>query len=195
MAESRKSYYKVLIHFYPGDNRLTTMQDDTESTNTDEVVKSKSQLKREMHALQSLGEELVKLSKDQFEKIVLPEDLHDAIVDARNIRQHGAHKRQLQYIGKLMRNIDSKPIQEQLDTLKGQSTQAVQTLHTIERWRDQLLDNGDQTLEKLLEQYPQTDRQYIRQLLRNAHKEIKANKPPKSTRALFRYLRDIINEE
>ena len=169
------------------------MQDDTEST--DEVIKSKSQLKREMHALQSLGEELVKLSKDQFEKVVLPEDLHDAVIEARNIRQHGARKRQLQYIGKLMRSIDPVPIQEQLDTLKGQSTQAAQTLHTIERWRDQLLDNGDQALEKLLAQYPQTDRQYIRQLLRNAHKEIKANKPPKSTRALFRYLREIIYEE
>lgn len=169
------------------------MQDDTEST--DEVTKSKSQLKREMHALQSLGEELVKLSKDQFEKVILPEDLHDAVIEARNIRQHGAHKRQLQYIGKLMRSIDPVPIQEQLDTLKGQSTQAAQTLHTIERWRDQLLDNGDQALEKLLAQYPQTDRQYIRQLLRNAHKEIKANKPPKSTRALFRYLREIIYEE
>lgn len=169
------------------------MQDDTEST--DEVIKSKSQLKREMHALQSLGEELVKLSKDQFEKVILPEDLHDAVIEARNIRQHGARKRQLQYIGKLMRSIDPVPIQEQLDTLKGQSTQAAQTLHTIERWRDQLLDNGDQALEKLLAQYPQTDRQYIRQLLRNAHKEIKANKPPKSTRALFRYLREIIYEE
>lgn len=169
------------------------MQDDTESS--DEVIKSKSQLKREMHALQSLGEELVKLSKDQFEKVILPEDLHDAVIEARNIRQHGAHKRQLQYIGKLMRSIDPVPIQEQLDTLKGQSTQAAQTLHTIERWRDQLLDNGDQALEKLLAQYPQTDRQYIRQLLRNAHKEIKANKPPKSTRALFRYLREIIYEE
>ena len=169
------------------------MQDDTEST--DEVIKSKSQLKREMHALQLLGEELVKLSKDQFEKVVLPEDLHDAVIEARNIRQHGARKRQLQYIGKLMRSIDPVPIQEQLDTLKGQSTQAAQTLHTIERWRDQLLGNGDQALEKLLAQYPQTDRQYIRQLLRNAHKEIKANKPPKSTRALFRYLREIIYEE
>lgn len=169
------------------------MQDDTETN--DEITKSKSQRKRDMHALQSLGEELVKLSKDQFEKIILPEDIHDAVIDARNIHQRGAHKRQLQYIGRLMRNIDPAPIQEQINTLKGQSTQAAQTLHTIERWRDQLLENGDQVLEKLLEQYPQIDRQYIRQLLRNAHKETKANKPPKSTRALFRYLRDTISGE
>lgn len=167
------------------------MHDETESNS--EIIKSKSQRKREMHALQSLGEELVNLSKDQFEKITLTEELHDAVIEARNISQHGARKRQLQYIGKLMRSIDPEPIQQQLDTIKGQSTQAVQALHTIERWRDQLLESGDQALEKLLEQYPQTDRQYIRQLLRNARNEIKANKPPKSTRALFRYLRDIIN--
>lgn len=166
------------------------MHEENESDK--EVVKSKSQLKREMHALQSLGEELVNLSKDQFEKITLPEELHDAVVEARNIHQHGAHKRQLQFIGKLMRGIDPEPIQEQLDTLKGQSAQAAHTLHSIEHWRDQLLENGDQVLENFVEQYPQTDRQHIRQLLRNAHKEIRANKPPKSTRALFRYLREII---
>ena len=167
------------------------MQDDTESTSG--VIKSKSQRKREMHALQALGEELVKLPKDQFEKIDLPDDLHDAVVAARNIKQHGAHKRQLQYIGKLMRSIDAEPVQEQLDTLKSQSSHATQALHNIERWRDQLLAEGDQALEKLVEQHPQTDRQYIRQLLRNAHKEFKANKPPKSTRMLFRYLREILS--
>jgi len=168
------------------------MQEDTESTSG--VNKSKSQRKREMHALQELGEELVKLPKDQFEKIDLPDDLHDAVLEARSIKQHGAHKRQLQYIGKLMRSIDAEPIQEQLDTLKSQSTHSAQALHKIENWRDQLLAEGDQALEKLVEQHPQTDRQYIRQLLRNAHKEIKANKPPKSTRMLFRYLREILGK-
>ncbi|WP_455217699.1 ribosome biogenesis factor YjgA [Kaarinaea lacus] len=168
------------------------MQDDTEQD--DIIIKSKSQLKREMHALQSLGEELVRLPKDQFEKVDLPEDLHDAVVAARNIQQHGAHKRQLQYIGKLMRGIDAGPIQQQVDTLKGQSTQATRDLHNIEHWRDELLKNGDQSLEKLLEEHPQVDIQYIRQLIRNALKETKANKPPKSTRTLFRYLRDKISE-
>lgn len=168
-------------------------QDETETTT--QPIKSKSQRKREMHALQSLGEELVKLSKDQFEKISLPEDIRDAVILARNIQQRGAHKRQLQYIGKLMRNIDPEPIQEQLDTLKGQSARATHTLHTIESWRDQLLENGDEILEKLVTEHPDIDRQYIRQLLRNADKEKKSNKPPKSSRALFRYLREVITEE
>ena len=170
------------------------MQDDQDH-NSDEALKSKSQRKREMHALQELGEQLVKLSKEQFEKISLPDDLHDAIIEARHIRQHGARKRQLQYIGKLMREVDPAPIQEQLDTVLGHSRQAVQNLHDIERWRDRLLAEGDHTLEELVTQYPNTDRQYLRQLIRNANKETHDNKPPKSARALFHYLRDLISPE
>jgi len=154
---------------------------------------SKSQRKRDMHALQDLGQQLVELPKEQFEKIAMEERLRDAITDARHIRQHGARKRQLQYIGKIMRSIDAEPIQEQLDTLQGQSNQAAQALHNIERWRDRLLKDGDNTLEELVKQYQQADRQYLRQLLRNAQKETLANKAPKSARTLFRYLRELFN--
>jgi len=154
--------------------------------------KSKSQRKREMLALQDLGSELTKLPADQFEKISLPDDLHDAIVEARRIHQHGAHKRQLQFIGRLMRDIDASPIREQLDTLRGQSARAAQELHLIERWRDRLLDEGDAALGELVQEQPQTDRHHVRQLLRNAHKEKQANKPPKSARALFQYLRELM---
>lgn len=155
--------------------------------------KSKSQVKREMHALQELGSALVKLSSDQFKKLTLPEKLHDAVSEARNIHQHGALKRQLQYIGRLMREVDAAPIQAQLDVLLGNSRQATQTLHRIEQWRDQLLGEGEQALEDLLQQYPHADRQYLRQLLRNANKESQNNKPPKSARSLFRYLRELIS--
>ena len=164
---------------------------DTRLLSTEEV--SKSQRKRDMHALQALGQQLVELPKEQFEKITLEENLYDAIVDARNIRQHGARKRQLQYIGKIMRNIDAGPIQEQLNTIEGHSSQATQALHYIERWRDRLLEEGDHALEELVKQYQQADRQYLRQLLRNAQKEMLANKAPKSARALFRYLRELFN--
>lgn len=170
------------------------MQDDNDHKSDDEH-KSKSQRKREMHALQKLGEALVSLSKEQFEKITLPDELHDAIVEARRINQRGAHKRQLQYIGRLMRNVDPEPIQVQLDTIQGHSRQAAQNLHQIERWRDRLMKEGDPTLEELVTQHPEVDRQYLRQLIRNANKEVHDNKPPKSARALFRYLRDLINPE
>jgi ribosome-associated protein len=154
---------------------------------------SKSQRKRDMHNLQDLGQQLVDLPKDQFDKISLEESLRDAIVDARHIRQHGAKKRQLQYIGKIMRNIDAGPIKEQLDTIQGHSIQATQMLHNIERWRDRLLEQGDQALEELVIKFPQTDRQYMRQILRNAQKEKLTNKPPKSARILFSYLRELLD--
>jgi ribosome-associated protein len=165
---------------------------DTKHHSTEEV--SKSQRKRDMHSLQELGQQLVELPKDQFEKITLEENLYDAIVEARHIRQHGAKKRQLQYIGKIMRNIDAEPIQEQLNTLQGRSSQATQALHIIERWRDRLLKEGDNALEELVKQYQQADRQYLRQLLRNAQKEMLTNKAPKSARALFRYLRELFDQ-
>lgn len=153
---------------------------------------SKSQLKRESHARQSLGEELVQLNAVQLRKFELPEDLFQAIKMAQTIRQHGAKKRQLQYIGKLMRNIDVAPIQQGLDDLKGISAQAIATQHKIEQWRQRLIDEGDSAVEALLQEYPNIDRQRIRQLLRSAQKEMQHNKPPKAFRELFKYLREFM---
>lgn len=163
-----------------------------ETLDAGEEEKSKSQVKREMHALLDMGKELVNLSKEQFAKIDLPEEIRDAVVEARNIHQHGAHKRQLQYIGKRLRSVDAEHIREQIDTLAGHSKQAAAALHHIERWRDQLLDEGDSALEALVTEYSSADRQYLRQLIRNAKKEKKENKPPKSARALFQYLRGLM---
>jgi ribosome-associated protein len=175
---------------YDGEN--TPQQDEAEQG---PEHKSKSQRKRDMLALQNLGAELTKLPTDQFEKISLPDDLHDAVVEARRIHQHGAHKRQLQFIGRLMRDIDASPIAEQLATLRGQSARAAQELHLIEHWRDRLLAEGDAALGELVQEQPQADRHHVRQLLRNAHKEKQANKPPKSARALFHYLRELMLAE
>jgi ribosome-associated protein len=159
-----------------------------------QLEKSKSQIKREMHALQDLGKELVNLPKEQFARLDLPEELRDAVVEAQHIHQHGALKRQLQYIGKRLRDVDAQHIREQVDTLTGQSKQAVATLHHIERWRDNLLAEGDSALEQLVTEFAHADRQYLRQLIRNAKKEMKENKPPKSARSLFKYLRELIGE-
>ena len=164
-----------------------TTQDDTQSE------KSKSQIKREMHALQDLGKELVNLPKEQFAKLTLPDEIREAILEAQRIRQHGAHKRQLQYIGKRLREVDAEQIRAQVDTLAGQSKQAAANLHLIERWRDNLLSEGDDALAQLVSEFPHADRQYLRQLIRNAKKETKENKPPKSARALFKYLRDLLD--
>jgi ribosome-associated protein len=153
---------------------------------------SKSQLKRESHARQSLGEELVQLNSEQLRKFALPEDLLQAIKMAQTIKQHGAKKRQLQYIGKLMRNIDVAPIKQGLDDLKGISAQAIATQHKIEQWRRRLIEEGDAALQVLLQEHPDIDRQRIRQMLRNVQKESQHNKPPKAFRELFKYLREFM---
>jgi ribosome-associated protein len=158
------------------------------------IYVSKSEMKREMHALQALGEELVKLPGDQFDTLDLPDDLRDAIAEARRMHQRGALKRQLQYIGRLMRSVDADPIREQLDTLRGQSRRASQELHRIERWRERLLKEGDSALTELVDDHPDIDRNYLRQLIRNAKKEMLDNKAPRSSRALFRYLREFLTD-
>lgn len=153
---------------------------------------SKSQLKRDSHALQSLGEALVDLSRDQLRKFQLPEDLFQAIVAAQTIKQHGAKKRQLQYIGKLMRNVDAGPIQQAMDDLQGVSAQAIAKQHKTEQWRQRLIDQGDNALQALLQEHPGIDRQRIRQLLRRVQQETQHNKPPKAFRELFKYLREFM---
>lgn len=154
-----------------------------------ELPVSKSQRKREMTALQDLGAELVKLSADRLGKLDLPEFLREALLEARRLNSHGALRRQMQYIGKLMRNVDSAPIAEQLAAIRGESAAAKAEFHAIERWRDRLL-RDDQALTAWLAAHPRGDAQHARQLIRNARRELAEGKPPKSSRELFRFLRD-----
>lgn len=166
----------------------TEFNDDDEEI----IYVSKSQLKRESHELQALGEKLVELPASKLAKIPLPEELADAIALAQRIKQRGGRKRQLQYIGKLMRKIDAEPIQQAMDTLILDSARETAHLHQLEQWRDRLVIEGDAALGELLEEYPQAERQHLRQLVRNAQRESKQNKPPKSAREIFRYLRELM---
>ena len=158
----------------------------------DEAPVSKSQRKREAHALQALGESLVKLNKSALAQIPLSDDLRNAIDEARRLHQHGALKRQLQYIGKLMRQCDIEPIRSAYDKVTNSYREDVEQHHELEQWRDRLLSDGDPALEKLLLEHPELDRQHVRQLIRTSHKEAANAKPPKAARELFRYLREII---
>ena len=153
---------------------------------------SKSSLKRDAHALQDFGEALLKLSKGQLARLPLDEDLAHALAEAQRMHQRGAHKRQLQFIGKLLRKLDVEPLQQAYAHLTNQYHEDVEQHHKLEKWRDRLLEEGDRALEDLLQHYPHTDRQHIRQLVRQAKKETAANKAPRSTRELFRYLRDSV---
>lgn len=151
---------------------------------------SKSALKREMIALQKLGVELVKLSRDQLKKIDMPERLRDAILDAKRFTQHEAHRRQLQYIGKIMRDIDAAPLQAALDEINGISTAATLRLQQLERLRTQLMED-ESVCSDIARDYPGADIQLLRQLRRNAIKEAQQNKPPRAYRELFRVLREM----
>ncbi len=160
----------------------------------DENYVSKSQLKRDMQALQDLGSELVKLPAKDLSKIPLPDQLAESVALAQRISSRGGLRRQLQYIGKLMRNIDVEPIQQAMERLRLSKKQAAAEFHQVERWRDRLIAEGNDALSEFLDQHPNADRQHLRQLLLNSQKEAKLNKPPKSSRLLFRYLRELLED-
>ena len=158
----------------------------------DEIRPSRTQRKLSDRALQELGQELVSVSEEQLAELALPERLREAIMQARAISKFGALRRQMQYIGRLMREEgDADTIRERLDAWNGVSVQETARLHLIERWRMKLL-NDDTALEELIVQYPRADVQRLRMLVRNTRRESEAHKPPKSFRELFQALRDIL---
>ncbi|MCA1788750.1 MAG: DUF615 domain-containing protein [Thioalkalivibrio sp.] len=148
---------------------------------------SKSQRKRESNALQDLGQALVKLPEDRVRQLDLPDALRSAVLEGQRIRSHGALRRQMQFIGKLMRDVDAEPIARQLAEMRGVSDRSKAEFHALEHCRDRLLAD-DQALTEWLADHPESDVQQLRQLLRNARKEAAQGKPPRSSRALFRML-------
>lgn len=159
----------------------------------EELPPSKTKIKKQMHDLQDIGAELVALGKDQLAQLDLPESLRDAIREMHRINKFGAQRRQMQYIGKLMREVDTAPIIAKLDVWKGVSQQHTAHLHLLERWRDRLLES-DGALTELLAAHPQTDVQHLRALIRNAQKEKEAGKPPKNYREIFQVLKELLPE-
>jgi ribosome-associated protein len=155
---------------------------------------SKSRKKRDMHALQDLGAKLVELNEQQLESMQLPESLLAAVQEARRLTKHEAKRRQMQYIGRLMRDIDAAPIRDQLEEWLGQGREHTAQLHALERWRDELVA-GDPALARFLQEYPGADSQKLRTLIRNARREQDAALPPKSYRELFRVLRETTTKE
>ena len=159
----------------------------------EELPPSKTKIKKQMHELRDLGEELTELGKDQIAQLDIPENLRDAIREMHRMKTFGAKRRQMQYIGKLMRDVDTAPIIAKLNTWKGTSQQHIGYMHQLERWRERLLEN-DAALTELLSQFPQTDVQRLRTLIRNTLKEREAGKPAKNYREIFQVLRETIPE-
>ena len=152
---------------------------------------SKSQRKREMLALQDLGQELVDLGTQQLAKLDLPAPLLEAVLAAKRISKHGGLRRQMQYIGRLMREVDAAPIRAQLDAWNGASAGETARLYVIEQWRTRLIED-ERALREFLAECPHADSRRLRSLIRNVKREAEAGKPPRSFRELFRELREML---
>jgi len=159
----------------------------TESTD----LPSRSQLKRENQALREMGEQLVLLAKSQLEKIILDDSLRAAIKEARRLKNLDARRRQIQYIGKLMRNMDVSEIKYSLEKLNHQSQTFRQHLAKLEQWRDRLINEGNDAIEDFIALYPDADRQQLRNLQRQACREKSLNKTTAASEKLFKYLKQL----
>lgn len=155
---------------------------------------SKTQVKEAMHELQELGAALVELSPGQLKRIDLPENILAAVLDWQRFSKHEARRRQLQYIGKLMRGIDPEPVRAGLALLRGESAAETARLHRLERLRTRLLED-EGTLAEIAALWAGADLTHLRQLRRNALKEQEANKPPRNFRALFQVLKELDQDE
>lgn len=159
---------------------------------------SRSEQRREAMAVFELGEKLVALSDAELARLPVPDDLLAHIRYTRRITSHIAHKRELQHLAKIMRREDDETLEalrKALEHDKAELRRETVALHRIESWRDRLIDEGDAALTELVEEFPQADRQHLRQLARNAHAERLHNKPPHAYRELFRELRELIGEQ
>lgn len=155
---------------------------------------SKSRRKRESHALQDIGEALVELPAEQLARIELPDKLRAAVVEARNITRHEARRRQMQYIGKLMRGIDAEPIRAQVEAIHSPSEQATALFHLAERWRAELLANED-AMAGFAREFPAADIAEVARLVAQAKAERETGRAPKFFRELFHCVNALVQDK
>ena len=153
--------------------------------------KSKTQIKRELHALQELGQRLTTVKPDLLNKMPLTDELRRALAEAPKHTANAAKKRHIQFIGRLMRDQDAEAILNILDQVDASTRQYNERFHNLERWRDRLIAGNDETLEAFVNDYPETDRQHLRGLIRHAQHELAHNKTPTAARKIFKYIRDL----
>lgn len=151
---------------------------------------SKTKRKEAMQQLQHIGERLVELPVDRLKKVDMPEGLRDAIYEAKRITKHEAKRRQMQYIGKLMRDVDTAPLEEAIAAFDGLSAAENAFFHQLEKLRERFIED-EKVLTEIGDLYPGADLQHLRQLRRNAIKEKQENRPPKSFRAIFQILKEL----
>lgn len=171
------------------------MQDFDEFDGYDDEPKSKTQVKKEMHRLQELGKQLTEMSPSKLAEVPIDADLREAIDTMHRIKSNEARRRQLQYIGRLMRKADAEAIEAVLHKHKEKDQQHLRFDRMAEDWRQRLLEQGKEAQSAFFDAYPNADHQQLRSLIREAGKEIANKKPPSSQRKLFRYLRDFFMQE
>ena len=171
--------------------------DDFEDTD-DLEPKSRAEQKREAEAAQAMGKLLVELSAEQItemaDKLDFADKLRHALLECRTIKSHEARRRQLQFIGKLMRGVELEPVQNMLAAFKRSGVAQTAQFHLIEDWRERLLSQGEPALNELLQNFPALDGKHVRKLIAAAKHEAANKQSPKSARLLFRYLRDNLSE-
>lgn len=169
------------------------MSDDFEMFEYDdeEQTVSRSEIKRQMLALQALGERLVTLKPAQWEEFGFSESMLEALQESQRIKSHNAMRRHIRRLGKLLNQEDTEKVEALFKRMDDRAMQDTQRFHRIEQWRDRLIEGDDKTLSDLLDICPNVDIQHLRQLIRASKKERELAKPPAAQRKLFKYLRGL----
>jgi ribosome-associated protein len=148
---------------------------------------SKTQRKKDMHALQAIGAELVRLRRDQLQRVELPDELREAVEFAHRVTSHEGRRRHMQYIGKLMRHADAEAIRAGIARVTGESRASVALMHLAERWRERLLAD-DAALTEFVAAHPAADVQWLRATIRATRRESATQQAPRHARELYRWL-------
>ncbi|MGL4543942.1 MAG: ribosome biogenesis factor YjgA [Plesiomonas sp.] len=169
-------------------------QDWQKNDDDDDIIwVSKSEIKRDAEALKVLGQELISLGRQALARVPLDDELRAEIELAKKIKKEGL-RRQVQFIGKMLRSRDVEPIITALDKMKNRHNQQIALFHKFEHIRDRLIENGDADLQLVLNDFPNADRQHLRNLVRSAVKERAESKPPKAYREIFQYLKELAEQ-
>ena len=166
-----------------------------DALNEEDLGPSKSQIKREMHALQEVGKRMLDLSDEQLDALPISDTLRAAIVESRRIRKHEARRRHLHFVGKVLRSEeDPAAIERALDAFVAGSEEHTRRHHLAERWRDRMIEEGDKVVGEFVAYCPMADVQHLRNLVRNARKDVEKQKNTGQARKLFRALRELVDE-
>ncbi len=164
---------------------------DDLSSELEQELKSKTEIKKEMHQLQDFAQSIVEMSKHQRSRLPLSEDLKDAMIVADKIRnKHEALRRHIRHIAKILLETDLDPIYQAIDVMANKHQQETAKFVRLESLRDELIEQGNEAIEALLAEFENMERQKLKQLVRNAAKEKKAEKLGKHYKNLFAYLKE-----